>query len=100
MHSAEHVMTGGLRFKPLVEELLGISIGKVITQHDDIYLCHRNSVVSPKDMESYMNRVTKMIHSHSDLNHYFSNILTFFFNDFTFFIKNIIFSTKIVIPLH
>lgn len=73
MQSAQKVLTGGLKFQSLVEELLGSSIEHVVTQHDDIYLCHRNSVVSPKAMELYMNKVTELLNAQSDLDQYFAD---------------------------
>jgi len=75
LRTAEHVMPGGLKFRPLVEELLETSIEPVVTPHNDIYLCHRNSVVKPDAMESYMQQVTQRLHTHPDMAHYLANSL-------------------------
>lgn len=75
LRTAEHVMPGGLKFRPLVEELLETSIEPAITQENDIYLCHRNSVVKPEAMESYMQQVTQKLHTHPDMAQYLTNSL-------------------------
>ena len=70
MRTADHVMPGGLHFRPLVEELLDCSLAPVITNEDDIYLCHRQSVVSPDAMGTYMQQVTQRVRAHPDANRY------------------------------
>lgn len=71
--SAEHVMPGGLKFRSLVEELLETSIESAITPYNDIFLCHRDSVVKPEAMESYMKQVTELMLQHPDSAHYLAD---------------------------
>ena len=75
LNTAEHVIPGGLKFRPLVEELLQTSIESVVTSHNDIYLCHRDSVVNPDAMESYMQQVTQKLYTHSDMAQYLGDSL-------------------------
>ena len=70
LRTADHVMLGGLHFRTLVEELLDCSLAPVITNEDDIYLCHRQSVVSPDAMETYMQQVSQRVRVHPDANRY------------------------------
>lgn len=75
LDSAEHVMPGGLMFRPLVEELLGTSIEPAVTRQNDIYLCHRNSVVKPDAMENYMRQVTEKLNANPNKSHYLTKSL-------------------------
>ena len=70
LRTAEHVMLGGLHFRTLVEELLDCSLAPVITAADDVYLCHRQSVVSPDAMETYMQQVSQRVRVHPDADLY------------------------------
>ena len=70
LRTAEHVLPGSLRFRPLVESLLGLSLAGVTSQADDIYLCHRHSVVPPDAMADYVARVNERVRAHPDARHY------------------------------
>lgn len=74
MRTARHLIPGGLMFKPVVEELVGCSIDPAITQGDDVYLCHCDSVVQPDEMEGYMHRVAQLLHEHPDARHYLADV--------------------------
>ena len=74
LRTADHVFPGGLQFRPLVQELLGCSLAPVITTEDDIYLCHRQSVVSPDIMGNYMQQVTERVRTHPDANCYLADL--------------------------
>lgn len=74
LRTAEHVMPGGLLFRPLVEELLDVSLAPVITSEDDIYLCHRQSVVSPETMINYFQQVTQRVKAHPDATRYLADV--------------------------
>lgn len=74
LRTARHVMPGGLLFRPLVEDLIGCDIGSVITAQDDIYLCHRDSVVQPDAMASYMEQVAALARAHPDARHYLADV--------------------------
>ena len=73
LRTADHVLPGGLLFRPLVEDLLATSLDPVITREDDVYLCHRKSVVSPDAMEAYMRQVTQRVRAHPDARHYLAD---------------------------
>lgn len=64
LKTARHVLHGGLAFKPLVEELIGCSIDPATTSTDDIYLCHRNSLVCADAMQAYYRGVADMVRRH------------------------------------
>lgn len=70
LHTARHILPGGLLFKPLTEELIGSSLSNVVTGDDDIYLCHRDSVVGPDAMWDYLQGVTAMVREHPDASNY------------------------------
>lgn len=73
LRTAAHVLPGGLLFRPLVEDLLSTSLDPVITQGDDVYLCHRQSVVPPDAMAAYTQQVTERVRAHPDARHYLAD---------------------------
>lgn len=73
LRTTTHMLPGSLLFRPLVEELLSASIEPVITQGDDVYLCHRQSVVSPNAMEAYLQQVSALVRAHPDALHYLAD---------------------------
>jgi hypothetical protein len=70
LSTADHVIPGGLRFRPLIEELVGTSLAPAITSEDDLYLCHRKSVTSASEMKTYMEKVVEHVRSHPDAARY------------------------------
>lgn len=74
LRTADHVLPGGLLFRPLVEDLLATSLDPVISHGDDVYLCHRKSVVSPDAMAAYMQQVTERVRAHPDARHYLADV--------------------------
>lgn len=64
--TAREVLPGGLQFRRLVEELIETSIAEVITQGDDLYLCHAHSVVRPDAMTDYFRKVDQLVHDHAE----------------------------------
>jgi hypothetical protein len=73
LDTARHVLPGGLLFRPLVEDLLACDLGPVITAKDDIYLCHRDSVVPPEAMAAYMKQASELLRDHPDARHYLAD---------------------------
>ena len=73
LRTARHVMPGGLLFRPLVEDLIAGDIAAVITPQDDLYLCHRDSVVPPEAMAAYMENVTALLREHPDARRYLAD---------------------------
>ena len=70
LQTLHRVLPGGLVFKPLLEDLVGCSIDPVITPTDDIYLCHRESVVEPDMMRHYFQQVDRIVRQHPDAGKY------------------------------
>ena len=60
------VLDGGLAFKPLIERLIGQSLGPVTSPDDDIYLVHRRSVVDADAMGRYYDAVSALVREHAD----------------------------------
>lgn len=73
LSTADHVIPGGLRFRPLIEELIGTSLAPAITAEDDFYFCHRNSVTSATEMKTYMEKVAERVRAHPDAAQYLSD---------------------------
>lgn len=73
LRTARHVLPGGLLFRPLVEDLIGSDIRAAITPRDDLYLCHRESVVAPDAIAAYMEQVTALVREHPDARHYLAD---------------------------
>lgn len=61
LKTARQVIPGGLLFGPLVEQLTGCRLADVTTPTKDIFLCHKDSVVSPQAMWNYYNHVAEMV---------------------------------------
>lgn len=74
LRTARHVIHGGLAFKPLVEELIGCPLDTATTSADDIYLCHRDSVVRPGAMHDYFRNVADMLRTHPDARRYLVDV--------------------------
>jgi glycine/D-amino acid oxidase-like deaminating enzyme len=72
--TAARVLPGGLRFRPLVEELVGEPLDEAATPQDDIYLVHRESVVDADAMGRYFSRLTELVRDHQDAAGYFRDL--------------------------
>lgn len=73
LRTARHILPGSLLFRPLVEELLSCDIGAVVSRQDDLYLCHRDSVVPPDAMADYFEAVSGLLRAHPDARHYLAD---------------------------
>lgn len=60
LSTAAHLVTGGLAFAPLMEELTGRPLKK-IAPGDDLYLIHARSVVPPDQAGAYFARVSQLV---------------------------------------
>ena len=76
MRTANCILSGGLLFKPLVENLLECSLDSITTPDDDIYLCHKDSVVQPDSMHNYFRQMAEMISQHTDASQYLVDVST------------------------
>ena len=74
MRTAECIFPGSLLFKPLVEDLIGASLVPVTTSSDDLYLCHRHSVVPPEEMAAYCRRLSERVSRHPDAVRYLVDV--------------------------
>jgi glycine/D-amino acid oxidase-like deaminating enzyme len=68
--TAVELVTGGLAFRPLTEDLIGCSLASATTPDDDIYLVHPESVVDAEAMAAYFQRVEALIASHAEKDSY------------------------------
>ncbi len=74
MRTAGCILPGGLLFKPLVENLIGCSLVSATTAVDDIYLCHRDSVVLLDSMQDYFQKMANMINGHENASQYLVDV--------------------------
>ena len=61
LETARLLLRGALSFKPLTEELIGCSLAPATTADDEVYLVHRDSVVTPEAMGRYFEAVTGLV---------------------------------------
>ena len=71
--TARKMVPGGLAFRPIVEELIGRSIAPAISLTDDIYLTHRNSIVTADAMAAYFAQVDDLIRDHGGGDRYLAD---------------------------
>jgi hypothetical protein len=64
LETAKRLLPGGLAFASLFEELAGRKLEHV-TSDDDIYLVHRDSVVSAEEAEAYFGAVSHLVREHT-----------------------------------
>lgn len=74
LHTARHILPGSLAFRPLLEQCVGRSILSTVSNEGDIYLCHRDSVVSVDDQWRYIKAVDALVRSHADAGAYFADL--------------------------
>lgn len=72
--TVHRVLPGGLAFGALVAELIGESVAPATTADDDLYLCHRDSVVTPDRMADYFDRVSRLLREHPDAARYLVDV--------------------------
>jgi len=73
LQTARRVLPGGLAFRPLLENLIGCRIGDCTTPTDDLFLCHRHSVVDADAMHDYMQAVAALVRQHPDASQYLAD---------------------------
>lgn len=74
LKTAKQVIPGGLVFGPIVEQLTGSSLAGVTTSAKDIFLHHKDSVVTPQAMWNYYNHVAEMVRKHPDAERYIADV--------------------------
>lgn len=68
--TARRLVSGGLSFAPIVEDLIGATI-EAVTQADDIYLVHRRSAVDQHRIGRYFDAVSDLVREATPQGHYF-----------------------------
>jgi glycine/D-amino acid oxidase-like deaminating enzyme len=61
LETVRRLMPGGLAFKPLMEQLIGTSLDRCSTTDDEIYLIHRDSVVSAEAAARHFVQVADLL---------------------------------------
>ena len=74
LQTARHVLPGSLAFRPLLEQCTGSSIASLMTAGDDIYLCHRESVVSVDEQWRYLQAVDALVRAHPGAGDYLVDV--------------------------
>lgn len=74
LQTAQRLLPGGLSFGPLVEDILGCAIAPAVTRMDDVYLVHRDSVVSADRMQAYFETLTRIVADHPGAKNYLADI--------------------------
>ena len=72
--TAKSLIPAGLAFKPIVEDLLGQPITVAATDVDDVYLCHKDSVVGLEAMDTYFGKVSELVREHRNRHNYFTGL--------------------------
>lgn len=73
LHTARELLAGGLQFRPILEDLLDTRLRYVSTSRD-LYLVHRDSIVSPQDTGRYFDALTAMIREHPQAGVYLDDL--------------------------
>lgn len=74
LSTAQHVLTGGLRFDDLMRELIDAELSGHSTTDDDVYLVHRASVVGPDDLRGRFAAISGLIRSHPAAGRYLVDV--------------------------
>jgi len=61
LKTARALLPGGIAFKQLTEELIGLPLEPVTTVEDDIYLVHRDSIIAPDVMQRHFEAVSALV---------------------------------------
>jgi glycine/D-amino acid oxidase-like deaminating enzyme len=72
--TAQHLLTGGLRFEERLRELIGGDLDGHVTGDDDIYLVHRTSVVGPDALRVKFDAINALIRDHPDAARYLVDV--------------------------
>jgi hypothetical protein len=74
LETARRVIPGGLKFGPLISELIETDIAPHITEQDDFYLVHRESVVGPEAVKATFDRISALLREQSDSPRYLVDV--------------------------
>lgn len=74
LQTARHVIPGGLRFGPLLRELIDADIAPQVTRDDDLLLVHRDSVADATGLAPLFERISAILRDHADAAHYLTDV--------------------------
>jgi hypothetical protein len=76
LRTARHILPGGLAFGQLITELISSDIRPHVTVEDDLYLVHRNSLVSAEQLQNVFDAVSELVRSHPNACSYLKDAST------------------------
>jgi hypothetical protein len=74
LETARRVIPGGLNFGPLISELIETNIAPHVTEQDDFYLVHRDSVVGPEAARATFGHISALLREQSDSPRYLVDV--------------------------
>ena len=74
LETARRVIPGGLKFGPLISELIETDIAPYVTEQDEFYLVHREFVVGPDAARATLDRVSALLREQSDFPRYLVDV--------------------------
>ncbi len=74
LDTARRILPGGLAFGALVSELIGTDVSPAVTERDDLFLIHRDSVAGPDAVAGVYRRIDDLVRSHPDAGHYLADL--------------------------
>lgn len=74
LRTARQVLPGGLRFGPLLAELIESDLRAHTTTGDDTYLVHRDSVVNADSVRAQFEAVSELVRDHPDASSYLVDV--------------------------
>jgi len=74
LHTAERLLPGGLAFRRLIETLVSSPIDQALSEADELYLVHRDSVVDADAAGRYYETVTALAAAHPDASSYLTPV--------------------------
>jgi len=61
LETAKHLIPGGLAFAPLMQNLIEQSLEEHMTQSDDVFLIHHDSIIGAEQAQYYYQQVSSLI---------------------------------------
>jgi hypothetical protein len=74
LETVRRLLPGGLAFRRLLERVLDSSLAECATTDDEIYMVHRDSVVSADHADQHFARVANLLHGAKDGRHYLTDV--------------------------
>jgi glycine/D-amino acid oxidase-like deaminating enzyme len=70
LNTARRFIPAAVRFRPIMNDLLGQDISSECTTTDDTYLVHRRSVIAPDPLEANLRAIDALVREHPDADSY------------------------------